>query len=140
MPVGAIRHAEEWLLSARQADKKDAGRFRGKKKLRHSTLLHLAGAFERLGRKGGRINKSEILRELFSNESSQKGAGPAEEAVKADFIRDFVHDRLNGREGPGIEAANFVRKLFNNKIGRDSHNGEAGTGGWTGYKGKWISF
>ena len=100
----------------------------------------LADALKRLGRKGGSINEAEILRELLRNELGQKGAGPAEETVNANFIRDLAHGSLNGEEGPGIESARFIRKLFHSKIGRDLAPGEARTGGWKGYKGKWISF
>ena len=98
-----------------------------------------ADTLEQLGQERRR-EEARFIHKLLYSELGQKGAGPAEDTVNAEFIRDYAHGRLNGEEGPAIEGAKLIRKLFHNKIGRDLTPGEAGTGGWVGYKGKWISF
>ena len=98
----------------------------------------LANTLERLGQ---RRKKAELIHKLLHNELDQKGAGPAEDKVNAEFIRDLAYGRLMGRDGTGREDAKFTRKLFDNEIGQDLSQGETGAqGGWVGYKGKWISF
>ena len=80
----------------------------------------LANTLRRAGQKGGRGEEVEFICKLFHNDLAQKGAGPTEEKVSAEFVPYLLYDRLWGREGRGREDAKFVRKLFHNKIGQKS--------------------